>query len=249
MKQDKEKLEVLRACTDENGTVERIAKKSGIKENKVKEILENLEKSKLIHHPFKNDKNLWSKTKEGEKYLKENTFVNEFGELYTKQEVKEIAERILKLPDKLIDELWYKCGFIYQRPKEAILYEDKNKDFKAIFDELIEELRKLKEGSETLISFLSETPKKDVLERLSKIEDEMKSKKYTGITKEQLKEYLIDNWDVTFEQIVKKFKISKEDFPKVEKFLEELEKEGWIMKSFCGEHKTYEYDPAPEQWR
>ncbi len=68
-----------------------------------------------------------------------------------------------------------------------------------------------------------------------------------AITKEQLKKYLEGKWDVTFEQIVEDLKIEENDFPKIRKFLEELEKEGWIRKTFCLQHKTYEYDPGEEQ--
>jgi hypothetical protein len=67
------------------------------------------------------------------------------------------------------------------------------------------------------------------------------------ITKEQLKEFLEDKWDVTFDNIIKKLKISKKDNPKLKKFLEELVKEGWIKKTYCEKHKTYEYDPGEEQ--
>jgi len=64
------------------------------------------------------------------------------------------------------------------------------------------------------------------------------------ITKEEIKDYILDNWDTTFDDIVKKFGVKKDEYPKVESFLEELVKEGWITKSFCVEHKTYEYDPV-----
>jgi len=67
------------------------------------------------------------------------------------------------------------------------------------------------------------------------------------ITKKQLKEYLDGNYDVTFGIIVEELKSEEEDYPKIKKFLEQLEKEGWIEKAFCPEHKTYEYDPGKEQ--
>ena len=101
--------------------------------------------------------------------------INEFGEEISEKKIKEITKRILKLPDKLIDELWYRCGLIYEKPK-AILYKDKNKDFKAIFDKQLEDLRKEKEISETVLTFLAETPLKDILDNLDKIENETSKK-------------------------------------------------------------------------
>lgn len=95
--------------------------------------------------------------------------INEFDEEISEEQIKEIAERILKLSDKQIDELWFRTGFVYQRPK-SIYYPDKNKDFKAIFDEQIEELRKEGEKSETLWTFLSESPIKEVLKNLEDVE-------------------------------------------------------------------------------
>ena len=96
--------------------------------------------------------------------------INEFGEEISEDEEKKIAERIASLPDALIDELFYRCGLIYAKPKEAIIYPDKNKDFKAIYDELLEELHKLKEGSQAIYTLLAETPIKDVLKNLEDIE-------------------------------------------------------------------------------
>ncbi len=68
-----------------------------------------------------------------------------------------------------------------------------------------------------------------------------------AITKKQLKEYFDGKFDVTFEDIVKKFELKEKEILKIEKFLEQLEKEGWIHKSYCSEHKTYEYDAGEEQ--
>lgn len=67
------------------------------------------------------------------------------------------------------------------------------------------------------------------------------------ITKEQLKEYLEGKWDVTFDQITEDLKLTENEFPKIKEYLEQLEKEGWIRKSFCQQHNTDEYDPAEEQ--
>ena len=65
-----------------------------------------------------------------------------------------------------------------------------------------------------------------------------------SVNKEKLIDYLTKNWDVTFEQIIKEFKVSKKDFSNLNKLLEGLEKEGWIEKGLCTEHKQYEYNPV-----
>ena len=89
---------------------------------------------------------------------------NEFGEIYTEQEVKEINDRILKLPDRLIDELFYRCGFIYMPHT-----------MKALNDDVLEEIRNDEKTVE--FSLLAETHKIEVLENLNKIEKEAKSPK------------------------------------------------------------------------
>lgn len=97
---------------------------------------------------------------------------NEFGNDIPDEQIKEIADRILKLSDEKKDELWFRCGFIYQKPNPAILHEDKNKNLKAIFDDELDDIKKYKEESEVLMTFLLETPLEDVLSNLSKIEKE-----------------------------------------------------------------------------
>lgn len=41
------------------------------------------------------------------------TETNEFGEIVKRSELKKIAKRIIALPDDMIDELWFRIGFIY----------------------------------------------------------------------------------------------------------------------------------------
>lgn len=67
------------------------------------------------------------------------------------------------------------------------------------------------------------------------------------VSKEELKDFLTGTFDMAFEDIVRELKISKKDFPKARKYLEELEKEGWIVKSFDMELKRYEYMPGKKQ--
>lgn len=82
---------------------------------------------------------------------------NEFGEEFTGEEIKEITNKILKLPDKLIDELFFRCGFIYSEHT-----------MKALSQENIDDIRNDERTIE--FSLLSETPKKDVLKNLEDIE-------------------------------------------------------------------------------
>lgn len=84
---------------------------------------------------------------------------NEFGETFEEEEIKEITQRILKLSDKLIDELFYRCGFIYEPHK-----------FKALNEDNIEEIRN--DEKEIEFSLLIETHKKDVLKNLEDLEKE-----------------------------------------------------------------------------
>jgi len=87
--------------------------------------------------------------------------INEFGEEFTEKEVREITNRILKLSDRLIDELFFRCGFIYQPHTMKALNEDN-----------LEEIRN--NENEIEFTLLMETPKKDVLESLEQIEKEVK---------------------------------------------------------------------------
>ncbi len=69
----------------------------------------------------------------------------------------------------------------------------------------------------------------------------------TQITKDVLKNFLENKWDVTFDEIVEELKIDKKELDSLNGFLNELERKKWINKSFCHKHNTYEYDPGERQ--
>jgi len=62
------------------------------------------------------------------------------------------------------------------------------------------------------------------------------------LTKEKLKDYLKDKFDVIIDQIFIDLKLVANDLPKLEFYLDELIKEGWIKKSSSLDH--FEYDPG-----
>jgi len=160
----KEELIVLCAITPETGTNEKIAKKIKVKENIVEKALEKLEGMKLVSRIKTGEKDnvdFWSTTREGENYLSNNTLINEYGEFFTKEEVKEISDRILRLPDELIDELFFRCKLIYME-------HDLNQ---ALPDEGIEDIREEKNQSQFFLEFINETPKEDILKNLKDIEE------------------------------------------------------------------------------
>lgn len=68
------------------------------------------------------------------------------------------------------------------------------------------------------------------------------------IEKEQLKFYLQGKVDVNIEQIFKEMELVPEDLTAMERYLIELEREGWIRKKFCQEHKVFEYHPGNKQF-
>jgi len=88
---------------------------------------------------------------------------NEFGEQIPDERVKEVANRIAKLRDGLIDTLFYRCGLIYS---------EHDKNFKALNSSLLQELKKEKENSAAICELLLETPFEEVLTNLKKIEME-----------------------------------------------------------------------------
>lgn len=63
-----------------------------------------------------------------------------------------------------------------------------------------------------------------------------------ALTKDQLKDYLENRFDVTLKQIFVDLKLTAEDLPKLEVYLEELIKEKYIRKTMTGS-EIYEYDP------
>lgn len=69
----------------------------------------------------------------------------------------------------------------------------------------------------------------------------------TKLTKDQLKSYLKDKWDVQLASIVRDLNIEGEDVDTLKTFLFELEEEGFVTRSLCTTHQFEEYDPGPSQ--
>ncbi len=62
------------------------------------------------------------------------------------------------------------------------------------------------------------------------------------VKKELVKDYFSNHWDVTFQQLIKEFKVDKDNFKILQKYLDELEEEGWVKKSSYKD--SFEYDPG-----
>jgi hypothetical protein len=62
------------------------------------------------------------------------------------------------------------------------------------------------------------------------------------VTKERLKEYLKDKFDVTLEKIFADLGLKVEDLPQLEFCLDELVDEGWLQKTSMADH--FEYNPG-----
>jgi hypothetical protein len=67
------------------------------------------------------------------------------------------------------------------------------------------------------------------------------------LTKEKLRDYLQNKWDVTVEQIVRDLKISVSQLNDLMWYLKELEDEAYIEKGFTKEH-IIEYNPNKRFW-
>lgn len=76
---------------------------------------------------------------------------------------------------------------------------------------------------------------------------ESKIIKKKELTKEQVKRYTFGNYDLTLKQMIEELQVSKEELLKLQNFLDELEEDNWISKSYCGEHNVIEYGPTYEQ--
>ena len=88
---------------------------------------------------------------------------NEYGEEISITQTKRITARVLKLPDALIDEFFYKCKLIYSR---------RDYTFRALHHLLLLDLKKNRESSEIMITLFSEHKISDVLKALEKVEEE-----------------------------------------------------------------------------
>ncbi len=68
------------------------------------------------------------------------------------------------------------------------------------------------------------------------------------ITKENVKGFTHDKWDMTSDWIAQELGAKTEDDKKkLEGILNELIEEDWLMKSWCGDHEVDEYDPGEAQ--
>jgi hypothetical protein len=162
----KQELFVLDSLTPEIGTLERISRRTGIEGMTLGNILGRMENLKLVSRirtGEHNNQDFWLTTNDGEKYLKDNTYHNERGSMFTKEEINEVVARIVKLSDKMMDELFFRCGFIYA---------DHRAPLKAL---LVEEIEAIRHDSGALrSSLLAETPMEEVLKNLKDIEEENK---------------------------------------------------------------------------
>lgn len=68
------------------------------------------------------------------------------------------------------------------------------------------------------------------------------------LSKEELKKYLTNKWDVTIEDIVKDLKIPANQLNKLVWYLKELEDEEYIEKGYDEKDKRIEYNPHHEHW-
>ena len=66
------------------------------------------------------------------------------------------------------------------------------------------------------------------------------------LTKEKIKEFLRDKFDVTIEQMYIELSLKPNDRPMLEVYLEKLIKEKWVTRSITGSG-YYEYDPGKKQ--
>ncbi|MDO8480434.1 MAG: hypothetical protein Q7S65_01310 [Nanoarchaeota archaeon] len=66
------------------------------------------------------------------------------------------------------------------------------------------------------------------------------------LTKESLKEFLAEKWDIKIEDILQEFNLPKKEVPQLTVFLGQLEEEKWIRKS-KRKDGTFEYDPGEAQ--
>ena len=87
---------------------------------------------------------------------------NEFGETMSDNDFDNLVERIRKLSDRQIDELWYSCKYIYS---------DKESKFQAITQEYLNKIRKSFESAKIVVGwFWDETKIKDIMKNLEKVE-------------------------------------------------------------------------------
>ena len=159
-KLSKEEVLILDSLGRLTGTLDRLSYITKIKENILLHTLEKFEKMELVKR-IKSGKNddidFWFTTKEGDSYIGKNYMRNEFDELIDWEDVASTVDRIVSLPDNLIDELYFRCGFIYA-----------GHTMKALSQKEIDEIRK---DAKFVEGLLIETPMDDVLRKLDDIEN------------------------------------------------------------------------------
>jgi DNA-binding MarR family transcriptional regulator len=154
----KEQVKVLDSL-ESTGTLDRLSEVLKVEEKAISDILERLEGLKLAKRikSGKDDEiDFWFTTEEGDSYIRSNYLRNEFWELIDNEEVRSVTDRIVRLPDNLIDELYFRCGFIY--PDHTM---------KALSQKEIDEIR---ENSRVVEGLLLETPMEEVVKNLDDIE-------------------------------------------------------------------------------
>lgn len=93
--------------------------------------------------------------------MKENQ--NEFGEEISDEELTDWANRIRKLSDEKIDELWFLCGYIYTEREEK---------FKAMAQEYLDRIRESLDSAKLVVGNLwDETKIEDIRKNLSVVEN------------------------------------------------------------------------------
>jgi hypothetical protein len=90
------------------------------------------------------------------------TWKNELEETISNKEIDEITQRIIKLTPKELDLLWHRCGYILS---------DRDFHHNALSQSYISKIKSGEKVAKTLVeALLLETPKKEVLKHLDKIE-------------------------------------------------------------------------------
>jgi hypothetical protein len=159
-KLSKEEVLILDSLGPSTGTLERLSYITKVEEKTLSQTLEKFEGMGLANRikSGKDDEiDFWLTTKEGESYIGKNYMRNEFGELIDNDDVNDIIERISRLSDEMIDELYFRCGFFYA-----------GHSMKAISQAEIDEIRK---DIMFIDGLLLETPIDEVLKNLEDIEN------------------------------------------------------------------------------
>jgi DNA-binding MarR family transcriptional regulator len=160
-KLSKEEVLILDSLGASSGTLERLSYITKIEENILSHILEKFEKMELVKRikSGKDDEiDFWFTTKDGDSYIGKNYMRNEFGDLIDWEDVANTEDRIVSLTDNLIDELYFRCGFIFA-----------GHTMKALSQKEIDEIRK---DSKFVEGLLLETPMDELLRNLDDIEND-----------------------------------------------------------------------------